>query len=103
MSQRVNVVVELIVKGSSRSDIIRYSAENWNISERQTDNLIERVRLQIKDDWDMDRIALIAESLARMNLVIKHGFRIDDLKAVVSATKLQAELAQLIDHRNRRI
>lgn len=93
---RIQRVAELIVKGASRGDILRFTAEMFSLSERQTNTYIAKARERIQEDWKIDRQALIAEHLSRMNLVVKHAFRTEDYKAVVSASRYQAELTQCL-------
>ena len=96
MINRVRRVGELIAKGASRGDINRFASEMWGCNERTVDTLMQRARDQMQEDWRIDRQALIAEHLARMNLVVKHGFKENDLRSVVAASKYQAELTQTL-------
>ena len=38
---RIATIAEMLIKGYSRENIFRHSAENWNIGERQTENYIK--------------------------------------------------------------
>ena len=61
---RVQAVYGLLVDGRSRSDILQYCAETWDIKERQGDQYIANARERLAADCQITREALLAEALA---------------------------------------
>ena len=61
--QRVYRVYKLICKGEGRADIARYTAENWGMSYRQTDEYIRLARELMKEDFRMSRDEFAVEIL----------------------------------------
>ena len=99
MALRVRKVGELILMGASRCEIIRFAAEKWDVGERMVDTMMERARAQFEKDWDIERPAMVAQQLARMQLVTKHAFKNEDFRSVISASRYQAELARILHAR----
>ena len=50
MKQRVKKIYELLVNSWNRMDILQYTSENWDCSERTADELISRAREIIKEN-----------------------------------------------------
>jgi hypothetical protein len=42
--ERVKIVAEMIIKGYSKENIVRYCSENYNVGERHTENYIKRAK-----------------------------------------------------------
>ena len=61
---RVQAVYSLLVDGKSRTDIVQFVAENWEVGERQADNYIADARVRLEQDCQITREALLAEALA---------------------------------------
>lgn len=49
VENRVRQVFELLLKGFQRSGIVQYCSKNFGISSRQTDELMQRARAQIRE------------------------------------------------------
>jgi hypothetical protein len=63
-SFRVDAVYSMLVDGHSRSDVIQFCAENFDVGERCTDNYIADARERLNQDCQITREALLAEALA---------------------------------------
>ena len=61
---RVQAVYGLLVDGKSRTDIVQFCAETWEIQERQSDQYIADARARLEADCQITREALLAEALA---------------------------------------
>tara|TARA_B100001250_G_C19319332_1_gene579738 strand:- start:137 stop:466 length:330 start_codon:yes stop_codon:yes gene_type:complete len=92
VTSRINVVYGLLASASSRQDIIRHCAENFNVSERQTDTYITRAREQISKDCELSRPAFLAECLTRLRNYEKAAIKRGHIQVAVNSVRLQAEL-----------
>ena len=54
----------MLVDGHSRSDVIQFCAETFDVGERCTDNYIADARERLNQDCQITREALLAEALA---------------------------------------
>jgi hypothetical protein len=64
-----NEVYGLILKGSSRQELLRFCEEKHKIKEHQADIYIKRARQLIVDDAQLSRPAFLAEVLAKKRKV----------------------------------
>jgi len=68
LDERVTKVAELLLKGASRSKILRYSAESgWNVKTRQVEDYITKATARIIEDNKTDTETEIAKAQARYN------------------------------------
>ena len=75
-----------------RADIIRFTAENWQIGVRQTEKYMADARLMIEEDANLTRQAFLAETLAGLRKVRVAAQKKGQMHVVVNAIRLQAEL-----------
>ena len=63
---RVSVIYGLLCDGKSRTDILRFVADEsgWGVSERQIENYLADARKQLEEDCKISREAFMAEALA---------------------------------------
>ena len=61
---RVAAIYGMLVDGRSRTDILQYSAETWQVSERTGDQYIADARKRLEQDCQITREHLLAEALA---------------------------------------
>ena len=61
---RVDTIYGLLCEGKSRASILLFTAETWDVSERQTDEYLQRAREKLEEDCRMTREAFMAEALA---------------------------------------
>ena len=54
----------MLVDGHSRTDVIQFAAEKWDVSERTADQYIFEARTRLEADCQITREALLAEALA---------------------------------------
>ena len=89
---RTNTVYGLLVEGRSRSDIIQFVAENWQLTERQADNYIAKARVKIEQDCELSRPQFLAEALAGLRSIRQQAERRGQMQVAINAIRLQAEL-----------
>ena len=92
---RTNTVYGLLVDGRSRSDIIQFVAENWQLTERQADNYIKKARAKIEQDCELTRPQFLAEALAGLRSIRGQAERRGQMQVAINAIRLQAELVGL--------
>ena len=61
---RIQAVYGLLVDGRSRTDILQFTSENWEVTERTGDQYIQWARQRLEADCQITREALLAEALA---------------------------------------
>ena len=61
---RTDLIYSMLCEGKSRADILLYSSEIWDVTERQTDNYLANARKRLEQDCAMSREAFMAEALA---------------------------------------
>lgn len=89
---RVDRIARLLITCASRSEIIEYASKEWGIGRAQTDKYINRARLQIREDYAIERADFIATRLGTLDKVVKQALKQDQLNAVIGALRLQADL-----------
>ena len=61
---RHQAVYSMLVDGHSRTDVLQFAAEKWDVSERTGDQYIFEARTRLEADCQITREALLAEALA---------------------------------------
>lgn len=92
---RVNTVYGLLVDGKSRSDILQFAADTWQVSVRSADTYIERARKKIEEDCELTRPQFLAEALAGLRSIRSQAERRGQMQVAINAVRLQAELIGL--------
>ena len=98
--ERVKEVVNLLIKGDSREDILQYSAENWKVKERQTDSYIKKAKKHIEEKVGKEIEYTFGLTLIRLNQLYKKSTEKKDYK---TALAIQKELALLHNLYNNKI
>jgi hypothetical protein len=94
---RTNTVYGLLVEGKSRTDIVRFAAENWEVGERQAENYIAKARALIEHDCELSRPQFLAEALAGLRSIRGQAERRGQMQVAINAIRLQAELIGLTE------
>ena len=92
MDKRVNAVYELLLSGHSRTQIVQYVAENWQISERQAETYIKRARDLQRLDAELERPQWMHEALAQLKDIQRAANERNNHFAALKALELQAKL-----------
>lgn len=64
-AERITSVVEMLVQGASRYQIVQYSAATWGINQRQTDDYLKWAREEIRNSGAYDRSEEIEKAIRR--------------------------------------
>jgi hypothetical protein len=75
---RVETVMEMILKGLSRAEIVRNSAKLWNIKSRQSDELISRAKQIIQEQSNKNIEENFAIAMNRYNMLFQKNFAVQD-------------------------
>lgn len=78
----LETVIEMLLKGLSRTDILRHFAENENFkkSERSVDYYIDKSKKEIKERFKPEKENLKALSIARYEDLYKKNYQIQDYR-----------------------
>ena len=85
----------LIGKGSTRSELIRYTANEWGLKERQSDQYIQDARMVLKKDFDIDRRQFTAEVLSQLSSLQKEARNHNQLHVALGCINSMAKIAQI--------
>ena len=67
---RVNTVYKMLTDGASRSQILQFCSDEWNISTRQGDNYIAEARVKCEQDCTISRQELgLAEAIVGLRSI----------------------------------
>ena len=89
---RVNAIYDLLLRANSRTQIIRYAAENWELGERQTEHYIARARELQKLDAALERPEWLVSAVARLQDYEREARTKGNLGLAVKALETQAKL-----------
>ena len=101
VEQRINDLIQKLLRGDSREDILLYCSEKWNIGERQSDKYISRARDKLeksvsrKIEYDYSKAVRRYEDLYRLS-VEKKDYKTavsinEKLTALQGLNKIQVE------------
>lgn len=80
MEKRINTIYLMLLQGYERKQIIQYCTENYNISERQTDEYLKKAREMFKqnacDDLDGKKFHI----LSQFNDLYQKNYKLEEYK-----------------------
>ena len=88
-------IAALIGKGATRSVLIRYTANEWGLKERQSDQYIQAARMVLKKDFDIDRRQFTAEVLSQLSSLQKEARNNNQLHVALGCINSMAKIAQI--------
>jgi len=95
--ERVKEVINLLINGNSREDIVQYCTAQWKIKERQTDTYIKKAKKHIEEKVEKEIDYNFNLTILRMNNLYKKSIDKKDYKTALSIQKELAQLLQLYD------
>lgn len=93
IKRRIALVHKMIVAGASRAMILQHSAEKWELSDRQTDEYIGRVKQIISEQMDREKDSNLGLALERMNDIYQKCLAASNYKNAIAA---QREINRLL-------
>ena len=94
---RVSEIYGLLSQAYSRTQIISYCREKWDIGECQTDVYIGKARKLLEKDCELSRAQFLAELMQRLRSYETKAAQRGQMQVAVNSARLQAELVQLTD------
>jgi len=95
MTERVLEVYRMIIAGSSRTDLLQFTAKNYGLEARATDDLIAKAR-ELQESNVKDRQeSMLSECVSRYDDLYKEARAKDDLKSCIAINKELSELFHL--------
>ena len=91
-----NEVYGLLLKGSSRTEIIRLCQERHGIKHDMADKYIARARQLIVDDAQLSRPAFLAEVLAKTGKIYEMAEKKGQLQTMLNALRFACELTGIV-------
>ena len=92
---RIDTIYGMLCEGKSRANIILYTSEVWDVTERQTDNYLAQARKRLEQDCAMTREAFMAEALAGYREIREASFRRGQLMCSKQALDAMVQLVGL--------
>jgi len=93
---RIDTIYEMVVKGTSRKNIVRYCSEKFSISSRQTDEYLSRVYQEIKDTFTIeDKQQIILKQMAQLDDLYVKNYTIEDFRECRNIIESRSKLLGL--------
>lgn len=89
---RINAVYKLLLEGNSRTQILQYGAETWNLNSRQIEEYIKRARVHQKLDAELERPEWLHESLCALKDIQRKATNGKQYSTALKAIEMQARL-----------
>ena len=89
---RINAVYKLLLEGNSRTQILQYGSETWEISERQVEEYIKRARDHQRLDAELERPEWLHESLCALKDIQRKATNGRQYSTALKAIEMQARL-----------
>lgn len=98
LESRIKIVVKMLLKGSSRLDIVQFSSEKWKIGERQADKYILKAKRIVKESVNRDITYDYSLAVMRFTELFKAAITKKDLRTALTAAKELASLQSLYNN-----
>jgi hypothetical protein len=92
VDERINTVYDLLLKAYSRTQIVRYCADNWGVAERQSENYMARARQLMQLDAELERPQWLAAAIARLQEYERRASDKNQISIALKALEDQAKL-----------
>lgn len=92
IDNRVNQVYDLLLRGYSKTQIVRYCAENFKVSLRQTESYLQRARVLQSIDSELERPEWLIGALSRLQEYERRAAEKNQLATAMRSVELQAKL-----------
>ena len=88
-------IAGLLSRGVTRSGIIKYTAAEWGLKLRQTEQYIQDARIVLKKDFDIDRRQFTADILSQLSTLQKEARSNNQLHVALGCINAMAKIAQI--------
>ena len=88
-------IAAFLARGVTRSEIIKYTAAEWGVKLRQTEQYIADARIVLKKDFDIDRRQFTADILSQLSTLQKEARNSNQLNVALGCINSMAKIAQI--------
>ena len=88
-------IASLLARGVTRSEIIKYTAAEWGVKLRQTEQYIADARIVLEKDFDIDRRQFTADVLSQLSTLQKEARNNGQLHVALGCINAMAKIAQI--------
>ena len=88
-------IAAFLARGVTRSEIIKYTAAEWGVKLRQTEQYIADARIILKKDFDIDRREFTADVLSQLSTLQKEARNNGQLHVALGCINARAKIAQI--------
>ena len=92
IDERINTVYKLLLEGNSRTQILQYGADTWDLKERQVEEYIKRARDYQRLDAELERPEWLHESLSALKNIQRKATTRQQYSTALKAIEMQARL-----------
>ena len=92
---RVNTVYKMLTDGASRSQILQFCSDEWDISTRQGDTYIAEARVKCEQDCTISRQEFLAEAIVGLRSIRQQAEKRGQYQVAVNTVRLMTELVGL--------
>jgi len=92
IDERINTVYKLLLEGNSRTQILQYGADTWDLKERQIEEYIKRARDHQRLDAELERPEWLHESLSALKDIQRKATTRQQYSTALKAIEMQARL-----------
>tara|TARA_R110000796_G_scaffold82566_2_gene180930 strand:+ start:250 stop:660 length:411 start_codon:yes stop_codon:yes gene_type:complete len=93
---RLNTIYEMVVKGASRRDIVRYCSEQYKITSRQTDEYLKRTYEDIKTTFSQeDKELIVSKQLMQLDDLYAKNYESSDFRECRMVVESRSKLLGL--------
>jgi len=96
VERRINTVARMIVSAATQSQLLHFCSVEYGVSKRQAQNYIHRAREIVREDYSQERADFLASRIGILDKVIQASIKSGQHSNAIDATRLQAELTQLL-------
>ena len=95
VDHRVRRVAKLLTQGATRSDILQYTANEWGMKTRHSDQYIQDARKLLEKDFDIDRKQFTAEILSQLASLQKQARNDKNLNVALGYINSMAKVGKI--------
>ena len=88
-------IAALLARGVTRSEMIKYTAAEWGVKLRQTEQYIADARIILKKDFDIDSRQFTADVLSQLSTLQKEARNNGQLHVALGCINAMAKIAQI--------
>ena len=92
IDERINTVYKLLLEGNSRTQILQYGADTWDLKDRQVEEYIKRARDYQRLDAELERPEWLHESLSALKDIQRKATTRQQYSTALNAIEMQARL-----------